>query len=653
MTVPGVVLPPASDCAKAAPPGKNFLALGIFATTNRTIEWIASSDTAARNIRARTKLKIERFSASLPVNPLDEPRKNPSRMATNPFTTVSEHVSDGASRCYLPSWLDAQPIWGITLQLYEVRSNRNWGVGDFCDLMTACDIAAEAGADFVGLNPLHALFMADPERCSPFSPSSRRFLNPIYIAVDEVEGYIPSDAVSGKTRTLRETDIVDYREVAALKMAVLRRIWTDRAETQSSGTRDAFRRFCEEKGEPLRLHALFEALSMEMVARGFASGWRDWPEEYRHPETAAVDDYARDHTEEVDFHRWLQWLCEEQLAQAAGIARRAGMRVGLYLDFAVGEAPDGSATWTDQNAYVIGKSVGAPPDWFSAYGQDWGLTPLSPDVLAATGCAAFAASIEASMRHAGAVRIDHAMALQRLFFIPEGHPPAEGEYVDFPFEQLMRTLADLSHERRTIVIGEDLGVVPPGFRDRMEEWQVLSYRIAYFEKKDRDFIRPKDYPPLSIACLSTHDLPPLRAWWRGDAIRLRQGIGAIDENMADGQARERAVERIAIMEALRDAGAASDEEIALFARSIENPEADLPLAFWAAMHRFLALTPSHLTAVRLADLTGEDRPTNVPGTVESYPNWRFKAPVPLEDLSRSELFRAITGAVAQTRPRPA
>ena len=574
-------------------------------------------------------------------------------MAMNSAPISTEPVPDRASRCFLPSWLDGGPIWGVALQLYEVRSARNWGIGDFCDLMSACDIAAEAGADFLGLNPLHALFMADPDRCSPFSPSSRRFLNPIYIAVDEVEGFAASDAVSAKARNLRETEIVDYREVAALKMTVLRRIWTDRAMTQSAEAHAAYDRFREDKGEPLRLHALFEALSMTMVASGSGSGWRDWPEEYRHPETAAVAKFARDNADEIEFHSWLQWLCEEQLAQAAGIARRAGMRVGLYLDFAVGEAPDGSATWTDQHSYVIGRSVGAPPDWFSAYGQDWGLTPLSPQVLAETGCAAFAESIEASMRHAGALRIDHAMALQRLFFIPEGRPPAEGEYVDFPFEQLMRTLADLSHRQRAIVIGEDLGVVPPGFRDRMEEWRVLSYRIAYFEKKDDDFILPDAYPRLAITCLSTHDLPPLRSWWRGDDIRLRQGMGAIDAEAAGDQTRERATERSAIMEALQRSGAASASDIEAFARSIEHPEADLPLDFWAAMHRFLALAPSHLTAVRLADLTGDDRPTNVPGTVESYPNWRFKSPVPLEDLSRSELFRTITGAVSEIRPRRA
>ncbi len=322
----------------------------------------------------------------------------------------------------------------------------------------------------------------------------------------------------------------------------------------------------------------------------------------------------------------------------------------------MGEAPDGSATWTDREAYVVGQTIGAPPDYFSAYGQDWGLTPLSPQTLERTGCAAFESAIDAAMRHGGALRIDHAMALERLFFVPEGETPADGRYVDYPAATMIATLAATSERNRSLVIGEDLGVVPSGFRERMARHRILSYRIAYFEKDEALFKRAQDYPELAIACLSTHDLAPLAAWWRGDDIRLRAGVGAIDAAMAQEQDAARSVERAALVEALDASGAvtAADAD-ALRTASDEACDGDgadeLPEGFAAAMHRFIALTPCKLAAARLADLAGDDRPTNLPGTVEAYPNWRFKCPVAIEDLPNTELFLAIAGALSSIRPK--
>lgn len=553
--------------------------------------------------------------------------------------------------CHMPDWLAETRAWGISLQLYELRSRRNWGIGDFADLATFCDIAAEAGADFVGLNPLHALFLADPDRCSPFSPSSRQFLNPLYIAVDEVAGYEPSGAGASKARALSALPTVDYRQVAALKITALRQIWAQERWRADAGAAAEFDLYCARRGEALRKHALFEALSEEMVSRGFGCGWREWPEEFAAPDTEAVSRFARENSDEIRFQCWLQWLCETQLDKAATIARGAGMRIGLYLDFAVGEAPGGSATWTDRDAYVVEQSIGAPPDYFSAYGQDWGLTPLSPETLASTGCAALADAIEAQVRFAGALRIDHVMALERLFFVPEGRSPAEGRYVDYPTDALMDVLARLSEKHGALVIGEDLGVVPEGFRQRMAEHRILSYRIAYFEKEGPRFKPAQDYPELAIACLSTHDLAPLRAWWRGDDIRLRQGVGAIDAEMAATQTRERAAERASLVEALAQSGALAPDEAGRYAAAADEPGEFLPAGFAAAMHRFIALTPCKLAAARLADLAGDDRPTNLPGTVDAYPNWRFKCPVPLEDLPHDERFGRITGALAAIRPK--
>lgn len=569
----------------------------------------------------------------------------------NPEPDLSASPDTAGRLCHVPAWLSDTRVWGISLQLYELRSRRNWGIGDFADLATFCDIAAAAGADFVGLNPLHALFLAEPDRCSPFSPSSRRFLNPLYIAVDEVEGYEPAGPVAAKARNLSALPTVDYRQVAALKITALRQIWSSDAWRAQTADAASFDLFCARRGETLRMHALFEALSEEMVSRGDGSGWCEWPEEYADPKSPAVAEFTRANTDEVRFQCWLQWLCETQLEKAAVIARGAGMRIGLYLDFAVGEAPDGSATWTDRDAYVVGQSIGAPPDYFSAYGQDWGLTPISPETLERTGCAAFAEPIVASMRFAGALRIDHVMALERLFFVPEGRLPADGRYVDYPTDALMDVLASLSEEHGALVIGEDLGVVPEGFRQRMGERRILSYRIVYFEKSGERFKRAEEYPELAIACLSTHDLAPLRAWWRGDDIRLRSGIGAIDAAMAVTQTQERAIERKSLVETLGQSGALAPEEANRYADAAAKPGEFPPVGFAAAMHRFIALTPSRLVAARLADLTGDDRPTNLPGTVDAYPNWRFKCPVSIEDLARDERFERITGMLAAIRPK--
>lgn len=554
--------------------------------------------------------------------------------------------------CHRPEWLEATRVWGISLQLYELRSRRNWGIGDFSDLAAFCGLAAEAGADFVGLNPLHALFLADPDRCSPFSPSNRRFLNPLYIAVDAVAGYEPSGRIASKARALAALPTVDYAQVAALKITAMRQVWSCDGWREDAGAAADFDRYCASRGAALRMHAVFEALSGEMVSRGFGCGWRSWPEEFWDPHSDAVAAFTREKSDEIRFQCWLQWLCETQLENAAAIARGAGMRIGLYLDFAVGEAPDGSGTWTDRGAYVVDRSVGAPPDYFSAFGQDWGLTPLSPETLARTGCAAFAEPVEAAMRVGGALRIDHVMALERLFFVPEGHSPADGSYVDYPTEALMDVLARLSNAHGSLVIGEDLGVVPTGFRERMAARGILSYRIAYFEKEGTGFKPAQHYPELAIACLSTHDLAPLRAWWRGDDIRLRHGIGAIDAGMAAAQTKERAAERVALVDALDQSAAVSAEEARAYAAAAAvEPGEFLPPGFATAMHRFIALTPCKLAAARLADLSGDDRPTNLPGTIDAYPNWRFKCPVLLEDLPLNERFGQITGALAAIRPR--
>jgi 4-alpha-glucanotransferase len=599
-----------------------------------------------------SKATKQRVLAALGVKAETAAMVAESRRAAKKMEPAVLKAAEG-KKCFLPEWLRNGRAWGITVQLYELRSQRNWGIGDFADLAVLCVVAAKAGADFLGTNPLHALFLAEPKRCSPFSPSSRLFLNPLYIAVDRVPGYTEAFAEPHLIRQLVDAPLVDYDGVATAKLKALRKLWELRKGSggDAATAADDFEEFRKKGGKALRLHALFEALSFHMVEEGRGAGWATWPEEYHDPKSKAVAAFARQNEDEIAFHIWLQWLAAMQLDAAKAAAKAAGMRIGLYLDLAVGEAPDGSARWSERDLFVPGVSVGAPPDFFTANGQDWGLSPLSPRALAENGCVPYRRMLDASMRYAGALRIDHAMSLWQIFFVPEGGTPSDGAYVRYPIEQLLATLADLSVEHEAIVIGEDLGNVPEGFREVMEEAGMLSYRILYFEQKNGGFTSPQDYPRLALACLSTHDLPTLRGWWRGDDIRLRKEHGLIDADAAAAQSSERAALRNSLIRTLLACKALKVQELMPAREASPTSRSAVPTSLVVAAHRFIAKTPSVLMGVRLADLTGESRPTNLPGTVDSYPNWRPKCPVPVEELAGFPLFRAITRAISEERPK--
>lgn len=565
-----------------------------------------------------------------------------------PSPTTADEEGEAQPVCHLPPWLGRRRSWGVSVQLYELRSARNWGIGDFLDLERLALSAARTGADFIGLNPLHALFLADPARCSPFSPSNRRFLNPLYIAVDQVEGYDATLAPSAELEALRAGDLVDYPGVAALKLRALRAMFDCRSPSDAS----ALQGFRNAGGEALELHARFEALSLHLGASGFGSGWHEWPAPFRSANSAAVLGFARSHDDEIAFQVWLQWIARGQLDRAAARAREAGMTIGLYLDFAVGEAPDGSATWSDPSLSVSGVTIGAPPDLFSKDGQNWGLAPLSPARISEAGYRPYRAIMEAAIKGAGALRLDHVMSLRHLFWIPEGRHPDQGGFVRYPTRGLLRVLADLSRANGTIVIGEDLGHVPDGFRDEMAAAGILSYRILYFEQDQDGFVSPESWPELSLACLSTHDLPTLRGWWAGHDTRLRLAYGLIDADAAQQQEAERKRHRVSLLASMARAG------IPVTAAAGSDPRRDDPrdderflkdLA--VAMHRYVARTRSAMAVMRLADAVAEDQPTNLPGIADAYPNWRRKLNVMLEDLPDHPIFRSITGAFAEERPR--
>ena len=508
--------------------------------------------------------------------------------------------------------------WGVFCQLYELRSDRNWGIGDFTDLADLARICGEAGADFLGVNPLHALFLAAPGHCSPFSPSNRRFLNPLYIAPDTLGCARPD---------LPDTDLVDYAAVTAAKLAALRAVFDERGDDLD------FQAFVEGGGEALRLHALFEVISAGQPH----AGWTGWPEELRDPHGAAVADIAETQAADVRFQQWLQYVARTQLRAAQAAAKEAGMRIGLYLDLAVGEAQDGSATWSGTAAAMPGLGVGAPPDVFSELGQNWHLAAPSPEKMARDDYATYRAMIGAQLRDAGALRIDHAMAVWQLFLIPSGEPASSGTHLRYPMADLLRVLCEEAHRNDAILIGEDLGFVPDGFRDVMTAANILSYRIVYFEQSGAGFDAAETYPEVALACLSTHDLPILSAWWQGDDIELREANGLVSPAASVQHRAHRETERRELVRAL---GVDAD------------PEArPLPDAVLEGAHAFMAATPCLLAGVRLADLVGPETPTNLPGVTDGHPNWRPRAPVAVGDIADHPVFALITQLMRTARPR--
>ena len=554
---------------------------------------------------------------------------------------VPDFHSQPDAACAMPDWLAEAPTWGLFCQLYELRSASSWGIGDFGDLARLARLTARAGADFLGINPVHALFLAAPDRRSPFMPSNRRFLNPLYIAMDALPARTRPDAAA--RAAVEAAELIDYPAVAALKLKGLRAVFDESPFGPDHPEAD-FEAYRAEGGAALARHALFEALSFEMVAQGFEAGWRTWPEAYRNPESPAVVAFAEAHADALRFHTWLQWIAHRQLAAAQSTAKAAGMRIGLYLDLAVGEALDGSATWSAPGLALPGVVVGAPPDVFSQDGQMWDLAALSPTTLAATDYAPLRALIKAQLDHAGALRIDHAMVLRQLFLIPEGQPASAGTHMAYPFAEMLRVVAEESRNHGSVMIGEDLGYVPPGFREAMHAANILAYRILYFEQEWGLFTRAAAWPEMALACLSTHDLPTLEGWWRGEDIEARRAFGLISPGYAAEQAAKRGEERVALVNAFIDGG-----QLPEGARDWEA--AELPPRVLSAAHRFLGQTPSRLVGVRLADLVGPRAQTNVPGTLDQHPNWRRRAPLPIEEIATAPAFAEITALMRALRPR--
>ena len=545
--------------------------------------------------------------------------------------TIHEALEDGdGPRAFVPDALRDQRAWGFACQLGSLRSERNAGMGDFEDLRQLVHVLGGMGADFVGLNPLHALFTANPHHASPFSPSNRSWLNPIYIALDKVEGYetLPH-SLRDTPAKLREGDLIDLAAVAKHKMAVLRTLFEDFPWNDETTT--SFARFRKEGDASLQDHALFEALSHRMVATGSGAGWTNWPKGYQDRNAIDVLAFETAETEAVTFHAWLQWIADIQLGTASREARQAGMRVGLYLDLAVGAAPDGSSTWGDRSIVVPGLHIGAPPDPFSATGQDWGLAPMSPVALSEREAKPIADMLDSVMRHAGAVRIDHAMGLARLWLIPAGRPALEGAYVRYPLKRTLAALSRVTNERGCMVIGEDLGVVPEGFRPLMEQRDLHAYKVFLFERDENGFRNPRSWGRTALACVGTHDTPSFPGWWSGHDIQVRRDIGQFGHEDVERERYMREEDRARV-------------------RNMLGHETD-PVDMSLKVHAHIARSPCRLAVVQIDDALGTLDQPNMPGTIDEHPNWRRRMNVSVNALGSHESLARHVEAMQASRGR--
>jgi 4-alpha-glucanotransferase len=567
---------------------------------------------------------------------------------------------------YLPDALGpGARSWGLTCQLYGLCSKNNWGMGDFSDLAELAGAAGNCAAATLGINPLHALFAAEPLHIAPYSPSSRIWLNYLYIDPTAAPGFAEDEAARaliggqwfGATRyAARSADFIDYGAVAACKRAVLEALFHRFCSVElveGGGARGdlgrAFREFQHCGKRSLADFAIFEALHEHHSRKKGGFSWRDWALPMRDPSSPEVAEFAAVHRDRVEFFQFLQWEADRQLAAAAAAGRRGGLSIGLYRDLAVGASPNGAEAWADQELVAPGASIGAPPDALSRAGQNWGLAPMNPLTLRRQGFAPFIASLRANMRHAGVLRIDHVMSLNRLYWIPSGMAAGAGAYVTYPFDDLLRIVALESHRQNCAVIGEDLGTVPAGFREKMRSANVLSYRVLVFERRrDGDFAPPDDYPPLAAATVATHDIATLKGFWRGRDIEWRRYLNLYpDAAAAETEAAERSRDRRLLLKALvREGLFAPDDADRLLPQNGE-PVYSTELA--DAVLTYMARSRARLMLVQLEDVLGEGEQANLPGTIDTHPNWCRRTSPGLEEIIAGADFRRITALIVKGR----
>jgi 4-alpha-glucanotransferase len=556
----------------------------------------------------------------------------------------SAHGTDTCALIVTPAFLglheriDADRGWGLAAQLYSVRSERSWGVGDLGDLRELARWAAGLGADFLLLNPLSAAEPVPPLEPSPYLPSSRLFVNPVYLAVDQVPEYdelsaadraAVDDHAAEVRRAADRSDVIDRDAAWSAKRDALRLLY---AVARTTDRERSLRDFVDREGDGLRDFATWCALVEE-----HGNDWRGWPDSYQHPRDDSLSGFREQHADAIGFHCWLQWLLDEQLEAAQRSALEAGMALGIMHDLAVGVHPSGADSWTLQDSLALGVNVGAPPDGFNQRGQDWSQPPWRPDRLAEQGYRPFRALLSRLLRHAGAVRIDHIIGLFRLWWIPQGDSADHGTYVRYDHEAFVGILALEGHRAGAVVVGEDLGNVEPAARQYFAERGILGTSLLWFERDAIGRPLPADrWREASLASVTTHDLPPTAGYLAGDHVQLRESLGLLTRPLAEEQAADEA-DREAWLQMLRGDG--------LLSQGADTEETV------SALHEFLTRTPARLVCVQLTDAVGDRRTQNQPGTTDEYPNWRVPLcgpdgkPLRLEDVIGSRRARELAETV--------
>ncbi|MGN1394279.1 MAG: 4-alpha-glucanotransferase [Succinivibrionaceae bacterium] len=574
------------------------------------------------------------------------------------FSTVERTLSDirlivTPVSCYKPQAIrDGKKVWGPSVQLYTLRSSNNWGVGDFSDLRALIIKLSENGAGFVGINPIHAAYPSNPDSASPYSPSSRRWLNVIYINVEDTYEYRESRDIRAdvNTRTfqkkladLRNLEYVDYKAVMDLKLPILKRLYDSSTIKDGRSNRGkAYKKFVTEGGESLLQMATYDAMMNSFYLEGKnAWGWPVWDPMYRKYNLPFVKIWQESHEEEINFFMYLQFLADEQLELAHQEAKKRGMTVGIYRDLAVGVSSGSEEIWANGDVYCTKASVGAPPDPLGPLGQNWGLPPMSPRKLVEYKYQPIVELFRSNMQHCGSLRIDHAMSLLRLWWVPPEASAKNGVYVYYRVHDLVGILALESHRNECLIIGEDLGTVPDEMKSILKDAGIHSYKIFFWEKaQDGGFISPKDYVEQAMSALSTHDMPTIVGWWNHSDLELGKSLGLYtDENVKNiGDARY--ADQSRILDSLHWHKVIPDNV------PYDGRNCPITKELSEGMQIHMCKGSCALFSTQIEDWLGMDKPVNVPGTSSEYPNWRRKLSKNIDDIFNDkdiiELLRKMT-----------
>ncbi len=542
-----------------------------------------------------------------------------------------------------------QKLWGYALQLYALKSKRNWGVGDFTDLQNFVKLAASSGADVIGLNPLNTLSHDYPENASPYSSISRQFLNPIYIDIENVPEFLPEDKDEDAAliEELRAAELIDYKRVYPLKVKFLEKCFARFSQNKNSARKKDFTSFCKLYGESLERLAAFQAI-YEIETQKIWGGWRAWPKELQMPDSDAVKDFIAQNKERVEFFKFMQFEADRQFACACEEVCKQGLKVGFYRDLAVGVGRDSAEVWSNPSLFMKDAGTGAPPDAFFPCGQKWGLGTFLPKILKEQKYEPFIQILRANMRSAGALRIDHVMSLMRLYVIPD--KMEQGTYIYYNFEDMLNLVALESCLNKCVVVGESIGNVPEGFLDALAAKNIHSLSILWAERWDAgwgDFKQPEGYPINAFASVATHDIAPLKMWWFGYDIELSHSLGMLDKQERTGSYHKREADRRKLLSALDRANVWPEDK---YRRGDYIYGEGYPEGIEEAVSRFMAKSASPVFLSQLEDILQVEEMQNLPGTDrDKHPNWRRKLPVDLEDLAKDDRYIRCVSAIRKER----